>query len=293
MANGLLQRLQSEIIVLQGPMPTMLQNYGYELDKCYPQWIIEHPDVYQGIHRAYLDAGCDVVEASTGGTNRLRLKRFGLDDRAGEFTRKLLELTREITPKGYPLEGVLALTGHYLAPAGDVTAEEFYEVYEEQVISLCEGGVDYFRVVEEDIKVLEVMIEAIRAHSDLPIMAVMGFQSTPKGYRTLVGGDPATNVRILERDGVVAVGLICGGTSLDDVTKVLEEMRRSCSLPLIAKPNAGIPQLIEGKAVHPVTPEQMAEAAKQWVAAGARAIGGCCGTTPNHIARVAAAVKHA
>jgi len=123
------------------------------------------------------------------------------------------------------------------------------------------------------------------------VVATMSFNRTPKGYRSLVGVDPKQGARAMVEAGADAVGLVCGGTSLEDVTQVMKEMNEVCAKPLVAKPNAGIPELIDGKPVHPATPDHVAAEALKWVQLGARVIGGCCGTTPEHMAMVTRAVR--
>ncbi|MFC1885972.1 homocysteine S-methyltransferase family protein [Thermodesulfobacteriota bacterium] len=284
-------KLESGIVLLQGAIPTVLQEYGYPLDQSYVPWIVEHPEVYNKVQQAYIDVGCDVVVAQTGGANRLRLKEFGLEDKALEFNRRLAQLAKKAAPEGYCIEGILARTGHFLAPAGDVTEDELHEIYDEQVSVLVEEGVDYFRVTESDPQILRIMIKAVRNHTDLPVVATMGFNPTKKGYRSLVGIDPKSGAKALAEAGADVIGLVCGGTSLEDVTRVLKEMKEVCSKPLIAKPNAGIPELVDGKPVHPATPEQMGSESVNWIKSGAKVIGGCCGTTPEHMAMVARAVR--
>jgi 5-methyltetrahydrofolate--homocysteine methyltransferase len=284
-------KLESGIVLLQGAVPTVLQEYGYPLNQSYVSWIVDHPEAYHKVQQAYIDVGCDVVVAQTGGANRLRLKEFGLESKAVEFTRSLAQLAKEAVPEGCCVEGILARTGQFMAPAGDVTEDELCEIYDEQVSVLVQEGVDYFRITESDPQVLRIMMKVIKDHTDLPIVATMSFNPTKKGYRSLVGVDPKSGAKALAEAGADVIGLICGGTSLEDATRVLNEMKEVCSIPLAAKPNAGIPELVDGKAVHPATPEQMGSECVKWVESGAKVIGGCCGTTPEHMAMVARAVK--
>jgi len=289
--NNFREKLKNDIIFLQGAIPTVLHQYGYPLNESYVPWIVDHPEAYQKVQQDYLDAGCDVVVAQTGGANRLRLREFGLEDKTVEFNRKLVHMARETAPEDFCVEGILARTGHFLAPAGDVSLEDLYDIYVEQVTVMVDEGVDYFRITESDPQILGIMIKAVKDHSDFPIVATMSFNPTKKGYRTLIGVDPKTGAKALDEAGADAIGLICGGTSLEDVTRVLTEMSEVCSKPLVAKPNAGVPELVDDKPLYPATPEQMAFEALKWVELGARAIGGCCGTTPEHMARVTRMVE--
>ncbi len=174
---------------------------------------------------------------------------------------------------------------------GNATVDEIYEMYKEMVIIGLDAGVDLFHCACGGFGEAEIAMKVIKNNSKLPILATLSFNPTPKGFRTMEGIDPATGARKLEELGADVIGTQCGGIGYEEVTAVLREMGKACSKYLMAKPNSGIPQLINGKTVWPATPEEMAKAALNWVSAGARIISGCCGTTPEHIAKVVAVVK--
>ena len=152
-------------------------------------------------------------------------------------------------------------------------------------------GVDFWWVGGAHIPQHVTAIKAIRDNSKLPIVVTSMLNPTPKGFRTIYGADPTTQAEKFEESGADVIGIRCGGISYEETTVVLKEMRAACSKYLVAEPNAGVPELIDGEPVHPGTPEQMAKEAPNWVSAGARLVSGCCGTTREHIAKVMAVLK--
>ena len=292
MRSDFLDRLRANVLVSSGGLGTNLQSKGFVLGQCTPEWCVNHPEAYQGIIKTYFGIGCDVGSTSASGANRYRLKHFGLEDKTEEYNIKLARLAREVTPKGCYLAATMGTTGQLLQPLGDATPDEIYEVYAEQAKILAKEEVDFFwALTMTDIDETCILIKAVKDNTDLPLIVSMSFDRTSKGYRTMMGVDPVTAAKKIEGAGADGVGTNCGGTSFQDATEILRQMRENCNLPLVAKPNAGIPELREGKSVHPATPEEMAIEAPQWVSAGARMLGGCCGTTPEYIAKLIAAIR--
>ena len=289
--SHLLQRFKTTVMIDGGAVGTNLARRGYDQAGSLGWWAINHPDVYQNLLKAFLDAGSDIVSTSTGSANRLRLKRYGLQDKAADINYKMARLTKEVTPNDCYVSFALAATDLFLPPMGEASVDEVYDSYAEQVVIAEDIGVDLFRLTGIDIEQTELAMKAVRKYSKLPIIAFLYFNLTPKGFRTMTGVDPTTGAKKLEEFGADVVGTMCGSISYEETTAVLREMGTACSKYLAAKPNAGIPKLINGKTVHPATPEEMAKEARNWVAAGARLIGGCCGTTPEHIAKVVAGLK--
>ena len=282
--SDFLQRLEKEVLI--GPGPESLRSQHDQLTESEGWWAIKHPERYQDILRAEFDMGCDY--ATAGGADRFNLKKFGLQDKRREINYGTLKLAKEVTPSNCYLACSIPATP-WIPPVRDT--EKLYQTYLEQIVIAQDIGVDFWQIIGMDITQMVIAVKAIRDNSELPIVALVDFHPTPKGFRSLYGADPTTAAKKLEEAGVDVVGTICGGISYEETTTALGEMREACSKPLAAKPNAGTPQLINGKTVHPATPEQMANEAPSWVAAGARLIGGCCGTTPEHIAKVAAVLK--
>ena len=286
--SDFLQRLKTDVLVGSGPLATNLANRGFDVTENVQWWAINHPDVYQDLVKTWLNAGCDIVEVAAG--NKLRLKPFGLQDKTREINYKMIRLTKEVVPNTCYLGSILS-GGMFLPPMGDASVEEVYESYVEQVVIAEDIGIDLFRIEGSNIEQAALAIKAVKNNSKLPIVAMLSFSPTPKGFRTMTGVDPTTGAKKLEEFGANVVGTVCGGINYEETTAVIKEMGAACSKYLFARPNAGVPELINGKAVHPATPEQMAKAAPNWVKAGARLVSGCCGTTPEHIAKVAAVLK--
>ena len=287
-----LERLKKEVLVASGVLGTNLALRGYDQTENAGWWAINHPDIYRGLIKDWIDAGCDYVSSGTGSTNRLRLKIFNLEDKTREINYKMTQIVREVVPSNCYLAFTLHASGLFLPPMGSATPNEVYECFSEQVSIAEDIGVDLFEVMASDIEQLEIIMKAVKDKSKLPVVGqIHSFSPSPKGFRTMVGVDPATGASKLAEFGADVVGAICGSIDYKNTTAVMTEMGAACDKPLFPKPNAGIPRLINDETVYPATPEQMAEEVPNWIKARARLIGGCCGTTPEHIAKVAAVVK--
>jgi 5-methyltetrahydrofolate--homocysteine methyltransferase len=290
--SDLLQRLKTEVLIASGSIETNLTRMGYDQRGNASWWVITHHDAYQDLLRTFLNVGCDIIVAGVSTANRLKLKRHGLQGKTRDINYTITKLAREITPKNCYLVFNLSASELFLPPVGGASADEVYESYVEQVVIAEDIGVDFFRVGGSDIEQTGLAIKAVRDNSKLPLAGLLhSINPTPKGFRSIMGVDPATAARKFQELGVDIVGMMCGEINYEETTVVLKEMGAACNKYLYVRPNAGTPQLINGKTVHPATPEQMAKEAPNWVAAGAKIIGGCCGTTPEHIARVAAMLK--
>ena len=280
MAEDFLQRLANgDVLVSWGPIHQA-------------EWIVNHPNDFQDVIKTMLAAGSDITAAGVQGNNRYRLEAFGLEDRVHELTLKPLRLAREVTPEDRYLVGQLGMTGRFLEPVGDMTVDELYKSYEEQIIPTLEAGVDLFAVNENDTEQLVVAIKAVKNYCNLPVIALSLFYPTKRGIRTLMGVDVKTAATKLDEAGADVIGAVCGGISpIGDALTVVKEMRQGCDKPLMMRPDAGLAQLIDGKIVQPVTPKEMAKEVPGWIAAGAQIVGGCCGTSLKHIEAISAVVK--
>lgn len=294
MATDFLKRLRDgEILVTYGPIHTLLeQEVGRNLDGHLADWIVKHPKEFQHVLAATYAAGSDIGAAGAQGNGRYRLKEFGLEDKVYQLTLKQTQLAREVTPKNCYLAGHLGMTGVFLEPVGDMAVDKLYESFVEQIIPSLEGGVNLFVLNENDTEQIAIAIKAIKDHCDLPVMARNLFYPTKKGIRTLMGVDVRTASARLSEAGADVIGAVCGGISpIGDALTVVKEMRQACDKPLSIKPDAGLAQLINGKIVQPITPEQMAKEVPGWIAAGASIVGGCCGTGLKHVKAIADAAK--
>jgi homocysteine S-methyltransferase len=285
MPHAFSRRLAERALLCDGAMGTMLYARGVALDACFDVLNLTNPRLVQSIHADYLAAGCDCIETNTFGANRFKLAVHGLADRVREINRQGVRLARDVREsagRDVLVLGSIGPLGKYLAPLGTVTADEARAAFREQAEGLLEGGVDAF-IVEtfSDLAEIALAVEAVRAVSDLPIVAQMAF--TDEGV-TFAGRSPAEVARTLAALGVAALGANCSVGS-STLFEVLQAMRPAAgSVPLAIQPNAGLPQRVGERLMYLSSPAYMAEWAGRMVDAGARLVGGCCGTTPAHIA---------
>ena len=295
MARDFLERLTNgEVLVAWPAVPALLeQESGRSLDSHLAEWVVNHPDVSQRVLKAHYTAGGDIGYLGTQGNNRFRLKEFGLEDKVYELTLRQVQIAREVTPDDCYLAGIVGLAGVFLEPVGEMTIDELYKSYEEQIIPMLDGGVDIFVVSDNDTEEIAIQIRAVRDHCDLPVIAAHMFFATKKGFRTLMGLDVKTASTRLQEAGADVIGALCGdsGRPISNALAIVKEMRQACDKPLLIKPCAGLAQLIDGKNMQPVTPEEMANEVPGWIAAGASIVGGCCGANLEHTKAISAAAK--
>ena len=283
------EMIESRIVILDGATGSNLQRAGMPTGVCPEQWILEHPQVLIDLQRAYVEAGTNIVYAPTFTASRIKLEEYGLEDRLEQMNRDLVALSKKaVADSGALVAGDLTMTGKQLAPIGALPFETLIGVYKEQAAVLADAGVDLF-VVETMMSLQETRaaLIAIREVCDLPIMASLTYESDG---RTLYGTDAKTAMVVLQSLGADAVGLNCS-TGPAEMVSAVEQMREIANIPVLAKPNAGLPELEDGETVYRMTPEEFATAGATLVEAGASIVGGCCGTTPAHIKALADAVK--
>ena len=281
-------------------MGTQLFARGAEPGKCNDWLNVESPDMVMEIHRAYLDAGSDAVLTNTFGANRYALARHGYADKAFEINKAGAQVARKAAGEQRYVLGDIGPTGDFLEPLGTLRAEQVREAFVEQVKGLREGGVD--GLIIETMTALDELVLAIEAARSagggLPVFASMSFDKGGAGFRTMMGVDVPTAVSKMISLGVDAVGFNCGTASLDEyveLSKAYVAAARSSGreVQVFAEPNAGKPELVDGQAVYKVTPQEFAAACGQIHQAGIHVLGGCCGTSPEHIQAVAEALKQA
>lgn len=283
--------LKQKIIVLDGATGTNLQKAGMPTGVCPEQWILEHPDVLVDLQMDYINAGSNIIYAPTFSGNRIKLEEYGLEDQLDEVNKKLVALSKEAVAKtGYRayVAGNLTMTGRQLYPIGTLKLEELIDVYKEQIASLVEAGVDLL-VVETMMSLAEARAALLAAKEtcELPVIVSMTYN---EDGRTLYGTDPETAVVVLQSLGADAIGVNCS-TGPEEMLSFVERMAQYANVPILAKPNAGMPELVDGETVYAMTPEEFAEYGRQLVEAGAGMIGGCCGTTMKHITALAQTVR--
>lgn len=275
-------------IILDGATGSNLQKRGMPAGVCPEEWILGHADILCDLQREYIQAGTNILYAPTFSGNRIKLEEYGLSDRIGQMNHDLVSISKDAIQKEDAVgkvfvAGDLTMTGKQVEPVGPLPFEDLIDIYKEQIGYLADAGVDLL-VVETMMSLQECRAAVIAAKetTDLPVMVTLTFN---EDGRTLFGTDPATASLVLTALGVDAVGVNCS-TGPDKMVSVVQKMREYTGLPLIAKPNAGLPQLEDGETVYNMGPEEFAENMMPLVREGADILGGCCGTTPEHIAKM-------
>jgi len=271
---------EEKIIILDGATGTQLQKRGMPAGVCPEQWVIEHPDTIIEIQKEYIDAGSDIVYTCTFGGNKIKLDSFGLGEKTVEINRKLAQLSKQAAGSKALVAGDIAPTGRFLAPLGDMDFEECVNAYKIQVEGLLEGGVDLF-VIETmmDIQEARAALLAVKESCSLPVIVTMTYDSNG---RTLTGTDPVTALITLQSMGADAVGCNCSAGP-EGMLEFIRTMKPYAKVPLIAKPNAGLPKLVDGVSVFDMDAGNFGSYAADFVEAGVNLFGGCCGTSPEYI----------
>ena len=275
-------------IILDGATGTNLMAAGMPIGVCPEAWILEHKEVLLNLQRGYVEAGTNIVYAPTFTGNRIKLEEYGLADRITEINTELVRLSREAVGDKALVAGDMTMTGQQLFPLGELMFEELVEVYKEQASILDKAGADLF-VVETMMSLQEcrAAVLAIKEVSDKPVMVTLTYN---EDGRTLYGTPPEAAVVVLQSLDVDVIGINCSTGPMEMIEPV-KIMAEYATIPILAKPNAGLPELVDGETVYRMTPEEFAEAGAALVEAGAAIVGGCCGTTPEHIAALTAKVK--
>ncbi len=273
-------------VILDGATGTNLMKAGLPAGVCPELWIYEHPDVMLDLQRSYVASGTNILYAPTFTANRIKLEEYGLADRLTDINRRMVQLSREAAGDKAFVAGDLTMTGRQLYPTGDLMFEDLVDVYKEQVKAILEEGVDLF-IVETMMSLQEcrAALLAIKESCDLPVMISLTYN---EDGRTLFGSEPDTAMIVLQSMGADVVGLNCS-TGPSAMLPLIEKMRKYAKIPILAKPNAGLPELIDGETVYRMTPEDFANDVVKLIRAGASVVGGCCGTTPAHIKALAEA----
>jgi 5-methyltetrahydrofolate--homocysteine methyltransferase len=274
-------------LILDGAMGTNLQKAGMPAGVSAELWILEHPEVLLDLQRRYVAAGSDLIYAPTFGANPAALKKYDLDTRCEEMNRRLVALSRQVGD-GVLVGGDISPTGYLPEPVGDAGLDQFAEAIRVQARVLEEEGVDFF-VIETQMCCLEAKasVLAVRDVSKKPIL--VSFTCGPTG-RSLWGEDLVDILETLEPLGIDGFGMNCVD-DLELLCRELQVLRAHTQLPLLAKPNAGLPQVENGKTVYTLSPEALAAHVPALLESGAQFLGGCCGTTPEHIAALRRAAR--
>ena len=276
---------RNHIRLMDGATGSNLMKAGMPRGVCTECWVLEHKDVIQTLQRAYIEAGSHIIYAPTFGGNRINLTMHGLDGQIEEINHTLAGYSKGIAPEGVFVAGDITTTGKMMAPAGDMTYEKAFETYQEQIGYLRDAGVDLI-VAETMINIEETLaaVDACQSVCDLPIICTVTVEADGSIFS---GGNAVEAAMSLEAAGADAVGINCS-VGPDQLVSVVRNIKENVSIPVIAKPNAGMPQIDDnGNAVYSMTPADFAGYMKVLVDNGASVIGGCCGTTPEFIAETA------
>ena len=282
------QELTQSIVLLDGATGSNLMAAGMPKGVCTEEWVLAHKDVIQNLQRAYIEVGSNIIYAPTFGGNRVSLTMHGLQDRMEEINRTLVSYSREVADaadhKVY-VAADITTSGKMMAPAGEMTYEAAFEMYQEQIRILKDSGVDL--IVAETMINIEETLAAVDAAStvcELPIMCTMTVDADGSIFS---GGNAIEAAVSLEAAGADAVGVNCS-VGPDQLVSVIRNIKENVSIPVIAKPNAGMPFIDDnGNAVYSMKAPDFAKHVKALIDAGAGIVGGCCGTTPEYIREVA------
>ena len=279
---------KGEVLVSDGATGTMLQGMGLDWGQAPEAWLLAQPDKIRALHRAYVDAGSDLILTCSFGGTHYRLARHGLGERVAEVNRRAAELAREEAGERVFVAGDMGPTGQLLGPRAKVTPDQIADAYTEQAQGLAEGGADFLLIeTMSDLAEAQAAITGARRVTDLPIFCTFSFDTHG---RTMMGVKPEQAAQAVG-PLVEGVGANCGHDPAE-YERLIQAMRQAQPDAILwAKPNAGLPRLVDDETVYDATPEYMAGIALRLRQAGAQVIGGCCGTTPAHVAAMAAALK--
>jgi 5-methyltetrahydrofolate--homocysteine methyltransferase len=272
--------INDRFVLLDGATGTELQKRGMPKGVCPEQWVAEHPDIILEVQNQYVAAGSDIIYTCTFGGNRIKLEEFGLGKSVFDLNQKLAALSKKAAGEKALVAGDLAPTGRMVEPLGDLPFEECVAVYGEQIQGLLAGGVDLF-VIETmmDIQEARAALIAVKENCALPVLVSMTFD---QDQRSLTGTDPVTALITLQSLGADVVGCNCS-TGPAEMAALISRMKPYARVPLLAKPNAGLPRLINGVTVFDMDVSEFAGYAEVLIHAGASFLGGCCGTSPEYI----------
>ncbi len=290
--QGFLQRLRAgEILISDGATGSSLLQSGLKQGESAEGWVLEKPEEICRLAKSFVAAGADIILTCTFGGTRLRLQASGLGAQAEAINREAVAIARHaVEGTAVLVAGSIGPTGQMLKPFGTITQEEAQASYAEQASCLHQAGVDLLVIETQfDIDEATAAVCGVRSVSDLPLVCSFSYD---RGRRTMMGVSPAQMAEIFGVMDVDLLGINCG-RSLDENLAALQQLHQVTDKPIWFKPNAGLPSLGEaGRPVYAVSPDEMAAAVPAWIAAGASVIGGCCGTSPEHLGRIADAVKN-
>src|SRR5205085_6441371 len=290
MPADLLARLKTSPVLCDGAMGTLLYSKGIFINRCYDELNLSQPDLIRGVHHEYLQAGAEIVETNTFGGNSFRLERHGLGGKVHDINFAGAKLAKEAA-KSFDawVAGSVGPLGIRIEPLGKTSFQEAKDAFREQIAALLEGGVDL--IILETFGYLEELHQAMLAARELnPKVPVIAQVTVDEEANCLDGSTPETFAPRLEEWGADVIGCNCSVGPVA-MLEAIERVRAATKIPISAQPNAGIPRSVEGRNIYLCSPEYMASYARKFVAAGVRLVGGCCGTTPEHIRVMKSALR--
>ena len=276
------------IQIFDGAIGTMLQNAGMKPGDCPELLNVTNPELVQKVHRAYFEAGSDIIETNTFGASKIKLAEYGLSDRMEEINRAAVQNVKIASGGKVKVAGAMGPTGGFIQPLGELDFDDVYQNYLEQAKVLAAAGADYI-LIETCIEIQEMRAALLAAKDacNLPVICQLSFS---EDGRTVTGTDPQSAAVILSAMGADVIGANCS-LGPEQLVPIVRELAENCSCPISIQPNAGMPHLVDGKTVFPMMPEDFGKWAPELVKAGATFIGGCCGTTPEHIRAIKKALE--
>src|SRR5438034_3772038 len=283
-----LDALDERVLVCDGAMGTMLYAKGVFINKSFDALNLTQPDLVAEVHQEYVRAGADIVETNTFGANRIKLGSFGLADRLHAINEQAAKVARHAAREQAYVAGAIGPLGIRIEPWGKTGVDEAREYFREQAQALADGGVDLF-ILEtfRDLNEIGAAVDAVRSVSDVPIIAQM---TTEEDGNTLDGTPPEKFTPELEKRGATVIGVNCA-VGPAPMLDTIERMEAVTKARLSAQPNAGKPRDVEGRNLYLCSPEYMASYARRFILHNVRVVGGCCGTTPEHIRQMKTAVR--
>jgi len=285
--KNLKEKITDGLLILDGAMGTQLMARGVEAGICNEMLNIESPEIILDIHRSYFNAGSEAVYTNTFGANEVSLGRHGLAEKVEQINAAAVKIAKQaVANDGYVI-GDIGPSGEFLKPLGMLEPERLKSVYVKQAKALCEAGVDGF-IVETFMAVDEAKVaaEAVKSVCDLPVFATLAFDAAGNDFKTMMGVSVERVVDEFSALGVDGLGFNCGTLKMEQYFKLAEKFAKLLAgknIALIAKPNGGKPELVDGQAVYKLSDEDFGDWMEKIHKAGAAIIGGCCGTTPGHI----------
>jgi 5-methyltetrahydrofolate--homocysteine methyltransferase len=282
----------NEILISDGAWGTFLQQKGLQPGECPELWNITHRIEVLSIAQSYVDAGSNMIETNSFGANKFKLDHFGLGNRVYEINKAAAEISKQAAGENVYVLGSIGPTGKFLIME-EVTTDELKKAFREQAVAMEAGGADAI-IIETftDLEEAKCAIKAAKENTSLEVICTMTFEKTVNGdYRSMMGVSPSDMANELTEAGADIIGANCGN-GMEGMIAITKEIRSiNPDIPILIHANAGAPIFKDGITTFPETPEYMAGLVKKLIAGGANIIGGCCGTTPQHISKIANAVK--